>query len=83
MYITHNFQVLLFNKVDILPELLENAPMRHYFENYNGKTFDEACKYLEYEFLKLPGAKTRSIITQFVSAFDGKAMESMYFSQLQ
>jgi hypothetical protein len=65
---------LLFNKVNVFAEELKHAPLTDWVPKYKGKTYDDACKYIEHRFTNLVKDKNRPLCITYISAVDGSSI---------
>jgi hypothetical protein len=68
------YEILLFNKVDVLREELKVSPLEDWMPDYEGETHYDACKFIERRFTDLILDKSRPICTYYMCAVDADVM---------
>ncbi|KAJ3164685.1 guanine nucleotide-binding protein subunit alpha [Geranomyces variabilis] len=62
--------ILFLNKIDLFRQKLPRSPMRKFFPEYKGSTYDEACDYILNRFVSLNQSDQKQIYTHFTCATD-------------
>ncbi|CAG7854770.1 Guanine nucleotide-binding protein subunit alpha [Serendipita indica DSM 11827] len=63
--------ILFLNKIDLFAEKLQYSPLNHYFPDYRGNSYDEACDFLLHKFVSLnQSAASKQIYAHYTCATD-------------
>ncbi|KAI8908865.1 guanine nucleotide binding protein, alpha subunit [Powellomyces hirtus] len=69
-WFTQTSIILFLNKIDLFKQKLIRSPMKKFFPDYKGNTYDDACDYILNRFISLNQSDQKQIYTHFTCATD-------------
>lgn len=79
-WFTETNTILFLNKRDLLLEKISKVPLSVCFEDYDGEGYEEACEFLEYEFLSRNHSPDKEVYAHVTCATDTENVSHVFES---